>query len=148
MSRREEARGLLDTRQAVETTVNMSSAQPRITTGTFNPRYFTRYFTKNLALACGLVAISTFNYAFDQQGFNSTQAMDSFSKTFGYCAYSKKMKKVTCQLDTYYLSLLNSLVYVGFAFGMIISNSIYKRVVDINQVRILVVSSAIAMVDV
>jgi MFS transporter, SP family, sugar:H+ symporter len=56
----------------------------RINKNTFNPRYFTQYFTKNLALACGLVAISTFNYAFDQQGFNSTQAMKAFTKEFGH----------------------------------------------------------------
>jgi len=80
---------------------------------TFDPRYFMKYFTKQLALACGLVAISTFNYAFDQQGFNSTQAMPYFSKAFGY--YDPATKKYA--LHTYYLSLLNSLVYVGFAFG-------------------------------
>jgi hypothetical protein len=57
---------------------------------TFNPKYFTKYFTKHLVLACGVVAISTFNYAFDQQGFNSTQAMDAFDKQFGY--YSSKDK--------------------------------------------------------
>ena len=39
---------------------------PTIDRETFKPRYFTKYFTKNLALACGLIAISTFNYAFDQ----------------------------------------------------------------------------------
>ena len=33
-----------------------------ITFETFRPRNFVQYFTKNLALACGLVAISTFNY--------------------------------------------------------------------------------------
>ena len=55
----------------------------RIDRDTFNPKHFTKYFTKRLALACGVVAISTFNYAFDQQGFNSTQAMDAFDKEFG-----------------------------------------------------------------
>ena len=82
---------------------------------TFNPQYFTRHFTKRLTLACGLVAISTFNYAFDQQGFNSTQAMDAFNKAFGY--YDPKEK--TFVLETYYLSLLNSLVYIGFATGKV-----------------------------
>lgn len=86
---------------------------PTIDKDTFKPSHFTRYFTKNLALACGLVAISTFNYAFDQQGFNSTQAMPAFNKAFG--VYDPKTK--TYALETYYLSLLNSLVYVGFAFG-------------------------------
>lgn len=50
---------------------------------------------------------------FDQQGFNSTQAMDAFDKTFG--EYSEKAKGYV--LPTYYLSLLNSLVYLGFAAG-------------------------------
>lgn len=40
---------------------------PTVDKDKFNPRYFTKYFTKNLAIACGVVAISTFNYAFDQQ---------------------------------------------------------------------------------
>ena len=85
---------------------------PRIDRNTFRPKHFTKYFTKNLALACGLVSISTFNYAFDQQGFNSTQAMTPFSRQFGKCNAKGK-----CTLDTYYLSLLNSLVYIGFAAG-------------------------------
>lgn len=85
----------------------------RIDKNTFHPRYFSQYFTKHLARACGLVAISTFNYAFDQQGFNSTQAMDAFNKTFGHYDATKGRYV----LPAYYLSLLNSLVYVGFAFG-------------------------------
>jgi hypothetical protein len=86
---------------------------PLIEKDTFNPKYFTKYFTKQLAIACGVVAISTFNYAFDQQGFNSTQAMTPFDKQFG--EYSDEQKAYV--LPTYYLSLLNSLVYVGFAAG-------------------------------
>lgn len=85
----------------------------RIDKTTFHPRYFSQYFTKHLARACGLVAISTFNYAFDQQGFNSTQAMDPFNKAFGHYDAGKGRYV----LPAYYLSLLNSLVYVGFAFG-------------------------------
>jgi hypothetical protein len=37
----------------------------RIDRNTFNPKYFSKYFTKQLVLACGVVAISTFNYAFE-----------------------------------------------------------------------------------
>ena len=86
---------------------------PMIERNTFNPKYFAKYFTKHLVIACGVVAISTFNYAFDQQGFSSTQAMDAFDKQFGY--YDSKEELWT--LDTYYLSLLNSLIYIGFASG-------------------------------
>lgn len=96
-----------------------SGEQPRQATAhridktTFHPLYFSQYFTKHLTRACGLVAISTFNYAFDQQGFNSTQAMDPFNKAFGHY----DARKGHYVLPAYYLSLLNSLVYVGFAFG-------------------------------
>ena len=88
---------------------------PMIDKNTFSPKYFKKYFTKQLTIACGVVAISTFNYAFDQQGFNSTQAMDAFDKQFG----SWNEKDQAYELDTYYLSLLNSLVYIGFAAGML-----------------------------
>ena len=89
---------------------------PAIERNTFNPKYFTQYFTKHLAFACGVVAISTFNYAFDQQGFNSTQAMDAFDKEFGHY----DAKEELWELETYYLSLLNSLVYIGFVSGKLV----------------------------
>lgn len=94
---------------------NNNNMAPKIDKNTFDPRYFTKYFTKQLALACGLVAISTFNYAFDQQGFNSTQAMEYFNRSFGY--FDKELDPPAWTLHNYYLSLLNSLVYIGFAFG-------------------------------
>lgn len=50
--------------------------------------------------------------AFDQQGFNSTQAMDAFDRDFGVCD-----AKGVCALEPYYLSLLNGLIYIGFAAG-------------------------------
>ena len=112
MPTEDERESLLGAYRDTEPAANDAMA-PKIDKNTFNPRYFSQFFTKQLALACGLVAISTFNYAFDQQGFNSTQAMDSFNKTFGY--YDKTT--MTYTLHAYYLSLLNSLVYVGFAFG-------------------------------
>lgn len=105
---------------------------PKIDKHTFNPRYFTKYFTKQLALACGLVAISTFNYAFDQQGFNSTQAMEYFSRSFGY--YDRTLKAWT--LHPYYLSLLNSLVYIGFAFGRHEKSSSISFLADCDKVPI------------
>lgn len=50
--------------------------------------------------------------AFDQQGFNSTQAMDAFERDFGVCNADG-----TCALEPYYLSLLNGVIYIGFAVG-------------------------------
>ena len=99
------------------TNVGQAIKMPTIDKNTFNPRYFTKYFTKNLAIACGVVAISTFNYAFDQQGFNSTQAMTPFDKQFGQWVPATKTAKGQFALPPYYLSLLNSLVYIGFAAG-------------------------------
>jgi MFS transporter, SP family, sugar:H+ symporter len=75
--------------------------------------YITKHFNRNLTLAWALIALSTFNFAFDQQGFNSTQAMAAFTKEFGV------MDPVTqtWAIPTYFLSLLQSLVYVGYVVG-------------------------------
>jgi MFS transporter, SP family, sugar:H+ symporter len=37
-------------------------------------------FNKRLALAVTLIAISQFNFGFDQQGYSATQAMDAFER--------------------------------------------------------------------
>lgn len=71
-------------------------------------------FNRQLSLACLLIAISTFNYGFDNQGFATTQAMNSFTRQFG--VYNAKTKKYA--LETYWLSLFNSLMYIGFGAGM------------------------------
>ena len=72
-----------------------------------------RLFNRRLALACMLIAVSTFNYGFDNQAFASTQAMDPFEKQFG----DWDEKKGAYALEPYWLSLFNSLNYIGFAFG-------------------------------
>lgn len=72
-----------------------------------------RHFNKQLLLACLLIAVSTFNYGFDNQGFATTQAMTAFTRQFG--VYNAKTK--TYALQTYWLSLFNSLNYIGFAAG-------------------------------
>jgi SP family sugar:H+ symporter-like MFS transporter len=72
-----------------------------------------KYFNQRLALACSLIALSSFNYGFDNQAFATTQAMDSFTKKFG--DYNAKTKKYV--LNPVWLSLFNSLVYIGFGAG-------------------------------
>lgn len=72
------------------------------------------FFNKRLALACGIIALSTFNYGFDNQGFATTQAMDAFDKQFGYFDESTG----AYALEPYWLSLFNSLNYIGFAAGL------------------------------
>lgn len=72
-----------------------------------------KYFNTKLALACSLIALSSFNYGFDNQAFATTQAMDSFTKQFGVYNSTKK----AYALEPYWLSLFNSLNYIGFGAG-------------------------------
>jgi sugar porter (SP) family MFS transporter len=82
-----------------------------------------QHFNKRLGLACLLIAVSTFNYGFDNQGFATTQAMTAFTKRFG--VQNKKTK--VWALETYWLSLFNSLMYIGFGSGVIIGSLISRR---------------------
>jgi SP family sugar:H+ symporter-like MFS transporter len=54
------------------------------------------------------------NYGFDNQGIATSQAMAAFQKQFG--DYNPKTK--TYAIPSFWLSLLNSLNFIGFAFGM------------------------------
>ena len=74
----------------------------------------TKYFTKTLFLACTLITVSQFNYGFDNQGLAQTLAMNSFDQQFG--VYDPQIKAWI--IEPYFLSLLNSLIYIGMAFGM------------------------------
>lgn len=60
-----------------------------------------------------LIALSTFNFGFDNQGFATSQAMNAFEKQFG--DEDPKTKKYS--LNTVWLSLFSSLIYIGFAAG-------------------------------
>ncbi|KAF4983403.1 hypothetical protein FZEAL_1132 [Fusarium zealandicum] len=82
-----------------------------------------RLFNQRLALACVLIAVSTFNYGFDNQAFASTQAMDPFEKQFGVW----NEEKGAYALEPYWLSLFNSLNYIGFAAGVLIGSFISSR---------------------
>ncbi|ORY54698.1 general substrate transporter [Pseudomassariella vexata] len=82
-----------------------------------------RYFNRTLALAAGLIAVSTFNYGFDNQAFSTTQAMDSFTRQFGVVDESTGKYA----LEPAWLSLFNSLNYIGFAAGVIIGSMVSSR---------------------
>ncbi|KAK9859455.1 Sugar/inositol transporter [Penicillium brevicompactum] len=82
-----------------------------------------KYFNRKLALSCSLIALSSFNYAFDNQGFAQTQAMDAFSRRFG--VYDDKTK--TWSLDTQWKSYFNGLPYITFACGVVIGSVISSR---------------------
>jgi hypothetical protein len=70
-------------------------------------------FNTRLALGCHLIASSSFNYGFDNQAFATSQAMDAFAKQFGV------LDPTTGRyvLEPSWLSLFNSLNYIGFAAG-------------------------------
>ncbi|KZL68472.1 sugar transporter [Colletotrichum incanum] len=81
-------------------------------------RSVTQHFNKRLFASVFLIALSQFNYGFDNQAFTSTQAMDAFERQFGeYDGATQQWK-----IPTYFLSLLNSLNYIGFAAGLVIGS--------------------------
>lgn len=72
-----------------------------------------REFNRTLALAVTVIAVSTFNYGFDNQAFATTQSMDAFTIKFGVYNPAKQ----EYELEPYWLSLFNSLNYITFALG-------------------------------
>lgn len=79
---------------------------------------FKNQFNKTLALTCFLLACSSFSHEFGNQGFATTQAMDSFSEQFG--EYNAKTHKYA--IPAYFLSYLNSFQYIEFAVGLLIGS--------------------------
>ena len=59
----------------------------------------------------------------DQGAFTGTQAMTAFTEKFGIF----DEKKGEYILESYFLSLLNSLNYIGFAFGLVTGSAISRR---------------------
>lgn len=70
-------------------------------------------FNRSLFTTGMLIAVSQFNFGFDQQGFNSTQAMDAFERQFGWYNPQKKVY----YLESWWLSLFAGLPYIGFGIG-------------------------------
>jgi len=86
-------------------------------------RRINKGFTLQLWLSVILIMISTMNYGFDNNSFNSTQAMNPWLQQFG--TYDPPTK--TYILPGYVSSLFNSLVYVGFATGVFIGSVVSAR---------------------
>lgn len=82
-----------------------------------------RCFNPRLLYSCLLIAFSQVNFGLDQGAFSNTQAMSYFVQMFG--TYNPSTK--TYALGTVYLSLLNSVNYVGFAFGLVTGNLLSGR---------------------
>lgn len=72
-----------------------------------------RYFNRRLAFSIFVIAVSTFNYGFDNQAFATTQAMEAFTRRFGEYDGSTGSYAINSQ----WLALFNSLNYIGFAAG-------------------------------
>ncbi|KAJ9607528.1 hypothetical protein H2200_007606 [Cladophialophora chaetospira] len=68
-----------------------------------------------LAFASTVMLMSQINFGMDLVAFSNTQAMSAFNKKFG--SYNDKLHRYA--VEPYFLSLLNSLTYVGQAFGVI-----------------------------
>lgn len=81
----------------------------------------------------------------DMVAFSNTQAMNPFNKKFG--TYDKQLERYA--LPPYFLSLLNSLTYVGQVFGVIIGGWIgrhYGRRVSFWVMSFWAIVSAILLV--
>ncbi|KAH7347319.1 general substrate transporter [Plectosphaerella cucumerina] len=88
-----------------------------------SPRGLFACFNARLIYSCGLIALSQLNFGMDQSAFSNTQAMPAFQRTFGQ--YNAVTKKYT--LETMFLSLLNSVIFIGFVFGLVTGNLISRR---------------------
>ncbi|KAK1625733.1 general substrate transporter [Colletotrichum phormii] len=75
-------------------------------------------FNRSLTSTILLIAVSQFNFGFDQQGFNSTQAMDAFERQFGW--YNAKTKAY--YLESWWLSL-----FAGILIGSTVSKRYGRR---------------------
>ena len=83
----------------------------------------TAAFNGRLLFSCSLIALSQVNFGLEQGAFTNTQAMKYFTQQFG--TYNKT--KNAYAIEPYFLSLLNSLNYIGFAFGLVTGNFLSKR---------------------
>ncbi|KAM5347547.1 hypothetical protein ACJ41O_007371 [Fusarium nematophilum] len=82
-----------------------------------------RMFNTRLTFSILLIAVSQFNFGFDQQAYSTTQAMDHFERQFG--TYNEELGVWT--IEPYELSLLNSLPYLGFVVGLLAGSEISAR---------------------
>jgi MFS transporter, SP family, sugar:H+ symporter len=80
-------------------------------------------FNKTLVLTVLLICLSQFNYGFDNQGYSSIQSMDYFERQFGVYSAEKK----TYTLPTWWVSLFNSLIFIGLGLGVIAGSMISKH---------------------
>jgi MFS family permease len=76
-----------------------------------------------LAFVATIMMLSQINFGMDLVAFSNTQAMDAFEHRFG--VFVPKLKRYA--IEPYFLSLLNSLTYVGQVFGVISGGWVVRR---------------------
>lgn len=81
---------------------------------------FRKDFNNIQLFSCVLLIMSSFTWGFDNQGFATIQAMDSFLETFG--EYNSQAGLYL--IPTKFLSYLNSFQYLGFVVGLFIGSYI------------------------
>ncbi|KAH8702070.1 putative sugar transporter [Talaromyces proteolyticus] len=81
------------------------------------------HFTPRLGAAVGLIALSSLNYGFDNQGISTSQAMTTYKKQFG--EWDPSTQEYT--IPTFWTSLLNSLNFIGFAVGLFVGSVVSAR---------------------
>uniref|UniRef100_A0A8H7TWM9 Major facilitator superfamily (MFS) profile domain-containing protein n=1 Tax=Bionectria ochroleuca TaxID=29856 RepID=A0A8H7TWM9_BIOOC len=86
-------------------------------------RRITSAFNGRLLFSCGLLALSQINFGMDLKAFATTQAMPFFVQKFG----TRNASTGSYAFEPYFLSLLNSLNYIGFAFGLVSGSFISRR---------------------
>ena len=76
-----------------------------------------------LAFASGVMILSQINFGMDLVAFANTQAMPAFNQKFGHP--DARLKRYA--IAPYFLSLLNSLPYVGQVFGVVLGGWVGRR---------------------
>lgn len=74
-----------------------------------------KHFNKTLSMSFLVIAVSTLNYGFDNNGYTTTQAMTPFIRQFGKFDETSG----SYELPTAWLSMFNSLNFIGYAFGTV-----------------------------
>ncbi|KAF5719120.1 RGT2-Sensor of high external glucose concentration [Fusarium mundagurra] len=80
-------------------------------------------FNGRLIYACGMIALKQLNFGMDQAAFSNTQAIPFFKRQFGTFDEATGIYV----LKTVFLSLLNSIQFIGFVFGLVLGNLFSRR---------------------
>ncbi|TLD09672.1 hypothetical protein PspLS_11384 [Pyricularia sp. CBS 133598] len=103
----------------------MTPAEPTKPTVRASISRIPRAFNGRLALSVLLIAMSQVNFGLDLGIFSGSQAFPAFARDFG--AFNPDLDPPRHEVEPYFLSLLNSLPYVGFMLGMVQGSFVSAR---------------------